>query len=78
MESVGIDGENDFGWPALLAGAMSPEIISSGRVRLHRESLREDLQGRGEQALADVPGLLERLDIRSIRDMWPGEFVIDR
>jgi len=70
--SVVVDGENDYGWPALLAGAAAPDLIASGSVRVPRASLRDDLRTRGDHALADVPGLLERLDIPQLRALWPG------
>jgi hypothetical protein len=69
--SVAVDAENDYGWPALLAGAAAPDLIASGSVRVPRASLREELPARGDHALADVPGLLERLDIPQLRDLWP-------
>jgi hypothetical protein len=67
--SVVIVAENQFGWPALLAAAAAPDLIASGGVRIARPSLREDLASRGDGALADVPGLLERLDIAQIRQL---------
>jgi len=41
-----------------------------------RASLLDDLDARGDKALADVPGLLERLDIPQLRELWPGGNVI--
>ena len=70
--SVAVDAENDYGWPALLAGAAAPDLIASGSVRVPRASLREELRLRGDHALADVPGLLERVDIPQLRGLWPG------
>jgi hypothetical protein len=70
--SVLVDAENDYGWPALLAGAAAPDLIASGSVRVARASLGEELRIRGDHALADVPGLLERLDIPQLRELWPG------
>jgi len=70
--SVAVDAENDYGWPALLAGAAAPDLIASGNVCVSRASLREELLARGDHALADVPGLLERLDIPQLREVWPG------
>lgn len=76
---VTIDAQNDFGWAALLAGAASPGLIDSGTTRIGRESLREDLAARGDGALADVPGLLERLGIPQIRQLWPaGQVTVAR
>jgi hypothetical protein len=37
-----------------------------------RASLRDDLQSGGDHALADVPGLLDDLDIPQLRELWPG------
>lgn len=70
--SVAVDAQNDYGWPALLAGAAAPDVIASGNVRVPRASLREDLLAHGDHALADVPGLLERLDIPQLCQLWPG------
>jgi len=76
VKSVSIDADNDFGWTALLAGAAAPELISSGTATIRRQSMRDDILARGDRALADVPGLLERLDIRQIRQLWPGDVKI--
>lgn len=65
--SVAIDAENQHSWPALLAAAAAPDLIASGSLRVARPSLREELVSRGDGALADVPGLLERLDIAQLR-----------
>ena len=70
--AVAVDAENDYGWPALLAGAAATDLIARGSVRVPRTSLREELLARGDHALADVPGLLERLDIPQLRELWPG------
>ncbi|MBI3462542.1 MAG: peptidoglycan DD-metalloendopeptidase family protein [Planctomycetes bacterium] len=69
---VSVDAENPYGWPALLAGAAAPELIASGSVRLRLASLHDDVRARGDHALADVPGMLERLDIPQLRALWPG------
>lgn len=68
--SVAIDADNDFGWPALLAGAAAPELISTGTATVRPKSLHDDVLARGDRALADVPGLLDRLDIPQIRQLW--------
>lgn len=70
---VSIQADADFGWPSLLAGAAMPELISKGSITLRKESLTEELQSRGERALADVPGLLQQLDLRQIRKLWSGD-----
>ena len=59
------------GWPALLAGAAAPELFDSGRVRIPFASLRDQVRTQGDSALADVPGLLERLDVPQLRELWP-------
>ncbi len=71
--SVSVDASGLFGWPALLAGAAAPEILPSGNVQVSGSSLHEILRARGDGALADVPGLLERLDLPQIRALWPAE-----
>lgn len=71
VKSVAIDADNNFGWPALLAGAKAPELLPSGTARVRRGSMRDDIRDRGDDALADVPGLLERLDIPQLRRLWP-------
>ena len=45
--------------------------IASGSVRIPLASLHERVRARGDHALADVPGLLERLDIPQLRELWP-------
>ena len=69
---IAIEAENAFGWPALLAGAAAPEHIAAGNVHVPWVSLREDVRLRGDQALADVPGILEHLDIPQLQALWPG------
>ena len=69
--AVTVDARNPFGWSCLLAGAAAPEILGSGSVRIPWSSLQEIIQSRGDKALADVPGLLERLDVAQIRALWP-------
>ncbi|MCY2954666.1 MAG: hypothetical protein NTU53_22270 [Planctomycetota bacterium] len=70
--SVSLDAENAYGWSALLAGAAAPDLIASGSVHISWESLHADVRARGDQALTDVPGLLERLDIPQLRALWTG------
>jgi hypothetical protein len=76
VKSVSIDADNDFGWSSLLAGAAVPDLITSGNAKIRRESLQDDIRTRGDRALADVPGLLERLDIQHIRKLWPGQVTV--
>lgn len=68
--SVSLEAENSYGWSALLAGAAAPDLIASGSVEVPWASLHDDIRTRGDQALADVPGLLERLDIAQLRALW--------
>jgi len=70
--SVSLEAENAYGWSALLAGAAARDLIESGSVYVPWESLHEDVRARGDQALVDVPGLLERLDIPQLRKLWTG------
>jgi len=69
--SVAVDAENAHGWSALLAGAAAPDLIASGSVYIPWASLVDQLRTRGDGALADVPGLLERLDVPQLRTLWP-------
>lgn len=69
--SVEADARNPFGWSCLLAGAADPETVRSGSVRIPWSSLHEIIRARGDKALADVPGLLERLDVPQVRALWP-------
>jgi hypothetical protein len=68
---VAVDAENANGWPALLAGAAAPDLVPSGRVRIPWASLAEPLRAHGDGALADVPGLFERIDVPQLRALWP-------
>jgi hypothetical protein len=70
------DADNDFGWTSLLAGAASPDLIASGKVTIRRESLQDDIRTRGDRALADIPGLSERLEIEHVRKLWPGQVTV--
>ena len=65
--SISVDAQNEFGWSALLACAAQPDAIDTGRVQLRFASLHDDLRERGDRALADVPGILEQLDVEQIR-----------
>jgi hypothetical protein len=76
VKSVSIDADNDFGWSSLLAGAAFPDLITSGKAKIRRESLQDDIRTRGDRALADVPGLLERMDILQIRKLWAGQVTV--
>jgi murein DD-endopeptidase MepM/ murein hydrolase activator NlpD len=70
--SVHVDAQGPYGWAALLAGAAAPDLLESGTVRLPFESLHDVLRARQDAALADVPGLLERIDVAQLRALWPG------
>ena len=63
--------DNALGWPALLAGAAAPEHLVSGSVQIPWASLHDSIRARGDDALSDVPGILERLDVPHLRDLWP-------
>lgn len=69
--SVTVEATNEFGWPCLLAGSAAPEILSSGSARIPWSSLQDIVKARGDKALADVPGLLEHLDVPQLRALWP-------
>lgn len=70
-QSVSVDAQNRFGWAALLAGAAAPEAVQSGTVTVPMSSFHDYLRARGDAAVADVPGLLEHLDIPQLRALWP-------
>ena len=72
---VAVDAENAYGWSAMLAGAAAPDLVESCQVTIPRASLLEDIKSRGDHALADVPGLLERIDVSQLRALWPGGVV---
>jgi hypothetical protein len=67
-----VDAKNAYGWSALLAGAAAPDVIASGSVQIPWASLADEVRTRGDNALADVPGLLERIDVPQLRALWPG------
>jgi hypothetical protein len=74
--NVAVDAENAHGWSAMLAGAAAPDVIESGSVHIPWASLAEEVR---DGALADVPGLLERLDVPQLRSLWPaGRVTIKR
>jgi len=74
--SLRVDARTGFGWPALLAGAAAPEHLVSGHVEIPWDSLHDILHARRDAALADVPGLLEYLDVPQLRELWPGGEVV--
>ncbi len=67
---ITVEAANAFGWPTLLGGAAVPGLIRSGSVTVPVATLHEHLRAQGDYARADVPGLLERLDIPQIRQFW--------
>jgi hypothetical protein len=69
---VVLDAQDGFGWAALLAGAAQPAWIRTGEVTLRFHSLHELIRHHQDAALADVPGLLERLDVPQLQVLWPG------
>ena len=68
---VVVEAMNQFGWSTLLAGAAVPEQIASGSVTIAVATLHDYIREQGDYALADVPGLLERLDVPQLRQLWP-------
>ena len=72
LKSVTIDAGEPFGWSALLAACAEPELIASGSVAIRHSTLQADLRARGDNALADVPGLFDQLDIPQLRKLWLG------
>jgi hypothetical protein len=60
-----------LGWPTLLGGAAVPGLIQAGTVTVPVSSMHESSRALGDASLADVPGLLERLDVPQIRRLWP-------
>ncbi len=60
-----------FGLPTLMAGAAVPGVIATGTVTIPVATLKDPLRAEGDAALADVPGLLERLDVPQISRLWP-------
>jgi len=66
-----IVARHKFGYATLLAGAAQPELFQSGEVVLAAASLKEIIDAQGSSAQAQIPGLLERIDIRQLRAMWP-------
>ncbi len=69
--SVSVEAENAYGWMALLAGAAAPDLFDSGSVTIPHASLLDDIRQREDSSLADVPGLLESMDIPQLRALWP-------
>jgi hypothetical protein len=69
--TVMVQATQQFGWSALLAGAAVPSVIQSGHVTIPVATLHEQLRAQGDYARADVPGLLERLDVPQLRRLWP-------
>lgn len=65
--AVVVEAQNRFGWQTLLAAAARPNLIPSGVVQVSVSSLHQQLHEHGDTALADVPGLLERLDLAQLR-----------
>jgi hypothetical protein len=70
--TLALDAPGRFGWAALLAGAAQPDWLQAGTVSVPVHSLHELIRRHGDAALADVPGLFERLDVPQLRALWPG------
>ena len=67
--SLELDADTANGWIALLAAAVEPDRWKAGNYRLPFESLHEDIQSKGDRSLADIPGLLEHLDVSHLKVM---------
>jgi hypothetical protein len=67
--TVTIAAQDEYAWATLLAGAAAPELVACPGVRLPRASFIDDIRERGDQSLADVPGLLEIVDIEQLRQL---------
>jgi len=67
-----IEATNRFGWSALLAAAAAPDLIESGHVTIPFASLHDQYRAQDDYVLADVPGLLERLDVPQLRQLASG------
>jgi hypothetical protein len=65
-----------FGWAVVLAGAAEPELLTGGFASLPVASLHEIVRRDGHAALCDVPGLLERIDVPQLRQLWPGGTIL--
>ncbi|GMU21063.1 MAG: hypothetical protein AMXMBFR13_11570 [Phycisphaerae bacterium] len=69
--TITVEAPNLFGWPSLLAGAAFPHVLKSGSLTIPVATLHDHLRAEGDYARAEVPGLLERLDVPQIRQLWP-------
>ena len=58
--------------PESLNPPAAPELIVGGQVAIGMHSLHDLLRADGDAARADVPGLLEHMDIEQLRRMTPG------
>ncbi|MFM2097077.1 MAG: hypothetical protein RIS70_4201 [Planctomycetota bacterium] len=67
--SLELDADTANGWIALLAAAVEPSRWKAGHYRLPFGSLHEDIQSKGDRSLADIPGLLEHLDVSHLKAM---------
>ncbi|MEW6751419.1 MAG: hypothetical protein AB1505_10640 [Candidatus Latescibacterota bacterium] len=77
--AVRVEACGPFGWPALLGGAALPGAVDAGVVLVPWATQRQRLAAEGDAAVADVPGLLERLDVPQLRALWPQvEVRVDR
>lgn len=65
-----LDAKVNFGLASLL-GDVATGQIDGGEIELPVASFRAILQERGDDALAEIPGLFELLDIPQLTTRWP-------
>lgn len=61
--SLELIAEPDTSWVALLTAALEPQAWDTIHGPLPFASIHDDIKARGDRSLADVPGLLERIDV---------------
>jgi hypothetical protein len=67
---VVLDAPDRFGMAGYLAGAAYPKVMEQASVSVPYPSFRLHLAQAGERALADVPGLMELVDVPQLRELW--------
>jgi hypothetical protein len=68
--SVTAIANNEFAFPTLLAGAADPLLFDRGEITMEADSFRTIIRERDDGALAELPGLFERLDIPHLVSLW--------
>lgn len=66
---ISVSAPSDFAWVTLLTVAAVPELFESAQAPLLASSLHESIEARGDAALADIPGLLEHLDVPQLMQL---------